>query len=207
MQIPENCFLFINIFIILLYIAFIVFGYKKGFIFELVSLVYTAVSLFVAWLISPVLANLHPIMKLSDVYKSEMIITKIVNIDQIVNTFIYFVLVFIALKIAYIVISLLVKSLNKVPVLGIVNKICGALLGIVNATLVTLVISILFTLPLFKNGQEVRKNTVLCYVDKYSNSLISLVVDNLNIDIDSNSIDFDASEARDSIKEWLIKHE
>lgn len=207
MLIPENCFIFINIFIVLLYIAFIVFGYLKGFIFELVSLIYTAASLFIAWLISPVLANLHPILKLSDIYKEEMIITKIVNIDQIMNTFIYFVLVFVALKIAYIVISLIVKSLNKVPVLGTVNKLLGAILGIVNATLVTLVISILFTLPLFKNGQEVRKNTALCYVDKYSNALISFVVDNLNIDIDSSSIDFDASKARESIKEWLIKHE
>lgn len=207
MLVKESAYLYINIAVILLYVSFVILGYIKGLFYELISLVYTGVSLFIAWLISPVFAELFPIVKMGEIYDEGSILNNIVNVNPLINTALYFLIVFIVLKIAYIIISLVVKSFNKLPVLGTFNKILGAIFGIINATLITLLISIFFTLPLFKNGNEVRKNTILNYVDSISNQAIKFVVDHMDTDFIVHDVNFDASKTRQDITNWLINHE
>ena len=202
MIIPQNVFIYITLLIIALYIAMIIIGYHKGFLYELISFVYTALSLAVAWLVSPVLAQQFPLInpeKLGDKYK---LIVSLLPVEKVLNIATYFIIVFLVLKVFYIFISMLLKSLNKLPLIGNLNQILGAFSGIINATIITLAISMLFTLPVFKNGNEVREGTILKYVNKYSTQACSFVLQKISTDkLDLN--DLNVTELREWFNNWL----
>lgn len=202
MEIQQNYFFYINIAIIIIYLVFILIGYLRGLLYEVVSILYSALALYVSWIISPVLANLYPILSLKNIYEDD-VVTNLFNFDPILNTIIYFVIVFIVLKIFYIIISLILKGFNKLPIIGKVNKILGAIFGIVNGTIVTLILSMFFTLPIFKNGDEVVEKTLFKFVKSYSNIAINFIVD--NVKIDPNSIELDVDTVRLEFKNWLMK--
>ena len=202
MIIPQNVFIFISLFIIALYIVMMIIGYNKGFLYELISLVYTGLSLGIAWLISPVLAEQFPLLnaeKLGDKFK---LIVSLFPVEKVLNIAVYFLIVFLVLKLFYLFISMILKSLNKLPVIGKMNQVLGALSGIINATIITLAISMLFTLPIFKNGKEVREGTILKYINKYSNEVSSFVLQKISTD-KLNLDDLDVDELRQWFSEWL----
>lgn len=202
MLIPENYFMYISIFVIALYIVLMIIGYNKGFLFELVNMLYTILSIFIAWVVSPVLANKFPIISIEKIDSQYSLLNTFFNLDNLLNNIAYFIITFLILKILYIFISLLTKSLNKIPVLGKLNKILGMFTGIFNATLITMALSMLLTLPLFKNGKDVREKTILKYVNKYSNQAISYIVDKITL----NNIDgdiLDVESYREEFLKWL----
>lgn len=204
MSIPSNCFIYINVFIGLIYLTFIIIGYKKGLLFEIISLVYTGVSLVIAWFLAPVFSGMFPIVILSNMNVEAQLVSKLINIDAISNTVIYFVAIFFLLRLFYFLISLLLKGMNKLPVIGKFNKILGGLFGIVNATLVTIMFSMLLNLPLFDNAQEVRNNTLFKYISEYSDVALNYVVDNVDLDgIKAKFDSVDVDKARDDFKAWL----
>lgn len=208
MIIPENFFMYINIFIGFLYLALVIIGFIKGFIYEVVSLIYTALALVAAYFASPVLASLFPIIDITKFNDDLKLVEKFVDLNPLINTIIYFLLIFIFLKVVYIILSIALKAFNKIPVLGTLNKFLGALFGVLNATLITLAISMLLTLPLFSNGKQVKENTVLKYVDTYSTKAINYLVDNINLDqLTERFKDFDVEKAREDFKQFIIEYE
>jgi len=200
--------MYINIFIGFLYLALVIIGFIKGFIYEVVSLIYTALALVAAYFASPVLASLFPIIDITKFNDDLKLVEKFVDLNPLINTIIYFLLIFIFLKVVYIILSIALKAFNKIPVLGTLNKFLGALFGVLNATLITLAISMLLTLPLFSNGKQVKENTVLKYVDTYSTKAINYLVDNINLDqLTERFKDFDVEKAREDFKQFIIEYE
>ena len=127
MAIPENCFIFISGFIVVIYVAMIYIGYKRGLLYELLSFLYTAASVVIAWFMSPVLASLYPFFDISVIDEKYQMLNKIYDFNGLLNTIAYFVIIFLLLKLLYIVISLLVRSLNKIPVIGSLNQLLGGI--------------------------------------------------------------------------------
>lgn len=205
MTIPESAFIYISIFIVGIYIAMIIIGYNKGFLYEIVNLAYTAIALAVSWFVSPVFAKLFPLIDLDKVSSETKLINNLFNLNELINTIAYFVIIFLLLKILYIFISLLVKSLNKIPVIGGFNKILGGVFGIFNATIITLFISILLSLPLFKNGNQVKENTILKYINNTSEEVLTYIAEKVGeSNLDNNSEDFDIDQYREEFKKWLV---
>ncbi|MBR4470747.1 MAG: CvpA family protein [Erysipelotrichaceae bacterium] len=205
MVIPENYYIYISVFIGLIYLVMIYFGYKRGFLYELVSLVYTALSLALAWFASPVFASLFPLFDISKLNGQYELLDKAFNLNKLLNTVAYFLIIFLLMKLLYVFISLVVKFLNKIPVLGSVNKALGACFGVLNATVIALALSMLLSLPLFSNGKEVREKTILKYITGVSDDALSYIVSLLsdsNIKQDVDGIDIDSY--REDFKEWLI---
>lgn len=203
MIISEKYFIYINILIGIIYLLFIIVGYIKGLLYEIVSLIYTGFSILVAWFAAPVLASLYPLIKLEEINKEAGLINKFVNVDSIADFLIYFVIIFLALKLVYVLVSLIVKAFNKVPVLGKINKLLGGLFGIINATLVTLAISLLLNLPIFKNGNEIREKTYLKHISEVTSKINNTIIENINLEdyiVDSS---FDVEGARQVLKTWL----
>ena len=204
MNIPNTYFIYINIGIILVYLLFIIIGYKKGFLFELVSLIYSVLSCLIAWFVSPVLASTYPIVKLAELQSDTDLISKLINLDAISNTIIYFVIVFLVLKLVYLLLAFILKGINKVPVIGKFNKLLGGLAGIINATIVVLILSTLLNLPIFENGNQIKKETFFIYVHEYSQNALKYVLDNVDLNnIKKQFKDFDIESARNDFKEWL----
>jgi len=204
MNISSDYFLYINIGIIVVYLIFILVGYIKGFLYEVVSLIYTGLALGISWFVAPVLASVFPIIKLENLYADAQIISKFININSIIDTIIYFVIIFLVLRLLYIVIALGLKGFNKIPVLGSLNKILGGFSGVISGTVVVLLLSLLLSLPIFENGKEVKEKTLFNLVGSYSTKALNYAVDNLNLENFSKDIEnFDVDNARQQLKVWI----
>jgi len=204
MNISSDYFLYINIGIIVIYLTFIIVGYIKGFLYEIVSLLYTGISLGLSWLASPVLANMFPVIKLENISSEVDFINKFINLNSIIDTIIYFVIIFFILKLVYVVIAIALKGFNKIPVLGTLNKILGGFTGIISGSIIVMLLSLLLTLPIFKNGTEIKEKTLFNLVGNYSNIAINYAIDNLNLDDFSKDVEnFDVETARNALKEWI----
>ena len=208
MNIPKEFFIYINIFIIALYLVFIFIGYKKGFLYELISLLYTGLALGAAWFVSPVLASVFPIVDLGQVSGGQyQMISTMLNLNSIVNIVIYFLLTFLVLKLLYVFISLLLKSMNKIPVVGKFNQILGAVFGFVNATLIVLSLSMLCSLPILKNGEEIKNGTILKFITSYSDQALNYVMKQVgNNSLSQEVTDFDIEAYREDLKQWILQH-
>lgn len=204
MNIPSVYFIYINILIGIIYLILIIIGYKKGFLFELVSFAFTIVAGLVSWFVSPVLASLYPIANLENLNKETELVSKIINLNALLNTAIYFILTFLVLKLFYFLLAILLKGMNKIPVIGKFNQLLGGIAGIFNATIITLVLSLLLSLPIFSNGNEVKNGTVFKYISNLTDKVLTILVDNVDLDNLKNKFEnFDVNSARDDFKDWL----
>ena len=208
MNVPSEYFIYINIFIIVLYLVFIFIGYKKGFLYELISLIYTALALGLSWFVAPVLASVFPVVDIGSFTGGQyQVITDAFNLNSIVNIVFYFIAVFLILKLVYVFISLLLKSMNKIPVIGSFNQILGAVFGVINATLIVLSLSMLCSLPVIKNGEEIREKTILKYIKTYSDMALNYVMKEVGtIDLKQELTDFDIEAYREDLKQWILQH-
>ena len=208
MNIPKEFFIYINIFIFALYLVFIFIGYKKGFLYELISLIYTVLALGAAWFLAPVLASVFPIVDLGKMSGGQyQVISDMLNLNSIVNILIYFLLIFLILKLLYVFISLLLKSLNKIPVVGSFNQILGAIFGFINATIIVLSLSMLCSLPIIKNGEEIREGTILKLISTYSDKALNYVMKQIgSYKLDESISEFDIESYREDLKQWILQH-
>lgn len=199
MNISSDYFLYINIILVLIYIIFAIIGYKNGLMVQIIDLIFNFLAIFAAYFISPILASHFPLVTMEEIY------TKL-NINRIIDTLIYCVIVYVILRIFYIFIKPVFKSVSKVPLIGFLNKVGGFLLGIVNATFIMLALGLLLTTPLFSNGIEVKKGTFLKYTDKLCEKAIDISVKYINFDSFKETIDdFDIDSAREEFNKWLIE--
>ena len=194
MVISSAYFTYLNLALIILYLAFIVIGYKNGLILQIVDLVYNILALFIGYFLAPILASHFPIVKLDEVYMA-------LKLNILMDTFIYMIVVFILLKLLYLIIKPLFGFVSKIPLIGFVNDIGGALMGIVNATIVVLLFCMLLNTPLFKNGNEVKEKTYLKTINGLSYKALEFSMD--HFDFQNEFKDFDIDKTRMAFDKWL----
>ncbi len=197
MVISSSYFIYVNLVLLILYLTSLIVGYKNGLILQIVDLIFNIVALFVAYFISPILASHFPLVKLDEVYMA-------LNLNTLIDMLIYIVIVFLILKIIYILIKPLFASVSKIPLVGFVNRIGGALVGIINATIIVLLFCMLLNTPIFKNGQDIKNGTYLKVVNNLSYKALEFSMDHINIDLISKEIkDFNIDESRTAFEKWL----
>lgn len=194
MVITSAYFTYLNLALIILYLAFVVIGYKNGLILQIVDLVYNILALFVGYFLAPILASHFPIVKLDEVYMA-------LKLNVLMDTLIYMIIVFILLKLLYLIIKPLFGFVSKIPLIGFVNDIGGALMGIVNATIVVLLFCMLLNTPLFKNGNEVKEKTYLKTINGLSYKALEFSMD--HFDFQKEFKDFDIDKTRMAFDKWL----
>ena len=194
MVISSAYFTYLNLALIILYLAFIVIGYKNGLILQIVDLVYNILALFIGYFLAPILASHFPIVKLDEVYMA-------LKLNILMDTIIYMIIVFILLKLLYLIIKPLFGFVSKIPLISFVNDIGGALMGIVNATIVVLLFCMLLNTPLFKNGNEVKEKTYLKTINGLSYKALEYSMD--HFDFQKEFKDFDIDKTRMAFDKWL----
>lgn len=194
MVISSAYFIYLNLALIILYLAFIVIGYKNGLILQIVDLVYNILALFIGYFLAPILASHFPIVKLDEVYMA-------LKLNVLMDTLIYMIIVFILLKLLYLIIKPLFGFVSKIPLIGFINDIGGALMGIVNATIVVLLFCMLLNTPLFKNGNEVKEKTYLKTINGLSYKALEFSMD--HFDFQKEFKDFDIDKTRMAFDKWL----
>ena len=194
MVISSAYFTYLNLALIILYLAFLVIGYKNGLILQIVDLVYNILALFIGYFLAPILASHFPIVKLDEVYMA-------LKLNVLMDTLIYMIIVFILLKLLYLIIKPLFGFVSKIPLIGFVNDIGGALMGIVNATIVVLLFCMLLNTPLFKNGNEVKEKTYLKTINGLSYKALEYSMDHFKFENEFK--DFDIDKTRMAFDKWL----
>jgi len=196
MNIPSSAFIFIDIIICIIYVACIIVSYKKGFLYGLVKLLSTIGAIILAWILAPVVEGIYTFVKLSSTYSAK--------IETLVNTIIWFFIIFLVVKLVFLIISPIFKWFSKVPVLGFVNRVCGIVIGVLDATLVIMLFTMFLKTPIVKNSNEVINGTVLKYVDKYTSKGMEYIVDNIDADKLKDGVSgFDVDSTREQLKAWL----
>ena len=194
MVISSAYFTYLNLALIILYLAFVVIGYKNGLILQIVYFVYNHLTFFIGYFLTPIPAYHFPIVKLDEVYMA-------LKLNVLMDTLIYMIIVFILLKLLYLIIKPMFGFVSKIPLIGFVNDIGGALMGIVNATIVVLLFCMLLNTPLFKNGNEVKEKTYLKTINGLSYKALEFSMD--HFDFQKEFKDFDIDKTRMAFDKWL----
>ena len=193
----------VNVTILLIYLILVVIAYKNGFLYEVLGLFINLIILFLSYLLAPLLSSK---ITLINIDLSAYPILAIFNLNELFNTIIFFVLIFFVLSIFGFLIKNLFKSVSKIPFLGFFNRILGIAVGFINATIITLLLSLLVSLPFINNGKQIKEESLFKYVNVITNKALVSLSDYIDIDSLSNNIEgLDINHARDELNKWLIE--
>ena len=193
----------VNVTILLIYLILVVIAYKNGFLYEVLGLFINLIILFLSYLLAPLLASK---ITLINIDLSAYPILAIFNLNELFNTIIFFVLIFFVLSIFGFLIKNLFKSVSKIPFLGFFNRILGIAVGFINATIITLLLSLLVSLPFINNGKQIKEESLFKYVNVITNKALVSLSDYIDISSLSNNIEgLDINHARDELNKWLIE--
>ncbi len=199
MLIPNEYFLYINVAIVVSLILFALIGYKNGLLLQVVDLIFNCLAIFISWFISPILASHFPLIKLDEVYTA-------LNINVLMDTVIYCVVVFLILRFLYIFIKPLFRFVSKIPLIGFINKLGGFFFGIINCLIVLSLLSMLLNTSIFSNGAEIKNDTYFKYCDTLTNKAIEITLKHVNFDALKKEADnFDVDKSREEFEKWLIE--
>ena len=200
MIIDSSLFMFINVAIIVVVALCIIVGYTKGLVYEVLSLLSLAVSIFLAYLLSPVLAKNLILFRPGD----DIALTLI---SGLINHIIWFVLILVVVNIIFSIILLFAGFVSKLPLIGPVNRFLGAVMGAFNGFIWVLVISLILSTPLINNGKEVKEGTFIRYINRISDKILLTVSENIDIEsIDEGIKSEDINNIRKTFENWLIEH-
>lgn len=207
MNIPSNLFIFIDILVAAIFLFCIIKGVLNGFLYELINLLFLAVSFGIGWFLSPIFADKAPLFKFS---LNNDALDKIANSNKtsyLINNIIWLVIIVLILNLLFLFIKPLFKKLSKIPLIGTVNRVLGGFLGSFRALIICLLISVLISMPIIKNGKTVINSTVLKYGDDVTKFATKLIIDNVDLESLKNDIDdFDVDTYRQELTEWLINN-
>lgn len=199
----ELNFTIVNTVILLIYLILVLLAYKNGFLYEVLGLFINLIILFLAYLGAPLLAKNFSLI---NVDTSAYPILSLFNINELFNTILFFILIYFVLSILGFLIKRLFKSVSDIPFLGFFNRILGMAVGFINATIITLLLSLLVSMPFITNGQEIKQQSLFKYVDLITNKALMSLSEYVDIEsIAENVSDFDISNAREELNKWLIE--
>lgn len=197
MTIDNTGYLLINGIIVLLYALSIFSSYKKGLVYGLISFAYFFIVFGVAWFLTPILSEKIQIVNVEKLYN-------LFDISPIINYFCWFVVIVFVLIVVYVLITPLLKSIPELPIVGYIDKIGGAIFGVISGTILAILLNLFIMTPIFHNSEEIRENTLLKYVNLGTNKIVEIVTENIDLEKISDQInEFNINEARDAFKLWL----
>ena len=205
MVIESQTYMVINAAVLILAAIQILIGVKRGFLIQLMDCVGLLLSLFAAWLFSPVLAEWVAIVPASLNPARDTVLGPWVY--GLMNQIVWFIAVFIICKLILLLVRPVVKMLGKIPLVKQANQLLGGLFGLVNTGIWLVVFSILLMLPFFENGQQVIDATLLSMPGK-----AAAVINEKQLEMpqDENQLqklvdgwDQLTDEDRTLIKDWL----
>ncbi|NBK97143.1 MAG: CvpA family protein [Erysipelotrichia bacterium] len=181
-------------------------GYKDGFVMKLCELLSTMLCVLLAWFLSGKLSGSVALFPKDYSLFGETILNS--PIYQIMNRFFLFLLLFIIARIVIIFIRPIFRSINWVPFVGGVNKLLGSILGFWQGFVILIVITFVFSSPLFANGDVVLKNSHLSIVKDVYRSVMIAFDDQFERIESVQKIVTPSSQLLDSdvenIKAWLV---
>ncbi len=200
---------YINIGVIALYVIFMILGARKGVLVQILSSLGTVVSFLAAWRYCGFASGYY------DLWPKDLVPMN--DIPEIaaaayahLNELIWFILLFVILRLLFLIIEKLLSGLSGLPVIKEVSGLFGGILGLVSATVWIMILCVVLNMPFFKNGRKITED-----------SLIGQISDTVSGTLTQFAGPVDASEAigslyqefsefgdqdKEMISEWLSEH-
>ena len=203
-----------DIFIIMMLIMFIVTGFKKGVIKEIVSLVGIIVIFIISWILKNYIGNF-----LCIIFPFFKFIGPLKNIDSINILFyqgIAFIITFMALLSLYSIslkISRVIqKIVNMTIILWIPSKILGGIISLVKGYIIITIVSILLIIP-FGNIDIFKESRIINYmlyktpiVSSYTDSFIEPITKIYDLGRNISNKNITAEEANKRAIEIMLQY-
>jgi uncharacterized membrane protein required for colicin V production len=162
MTIPISALPYFNFFIIGFIVVMLVYGFFRGFLLQIFSIVMFIAVCFVSWIIAPVLAKALPIMGSSEQFNVLPVIGPIFQLT--INTIFWFIIIVFGLMVLSLFFKPVLKGIGKLPIVKTVNRILGLGLAAFKAFIVLILVSMLLSSGFFTNGQRFVNETALSQI-------------------------------------------
>lgn len=166
---PVSLIMLVNMVILCVLCALVFGGYRDGFLLKLLSILSFFVCGFLAWWASSYVSgfiHLYPkhALPLQDTPLEAVLYDNL-------NRLLIFVILFVLLQLAVLVIKPFTKAANHVPVVSGINRLLGAALGALQAVLLMVLAAMVCRLPFWKTGNEIASASLLRYSDGMMDAL------------------------------------
>jgi uncharacterized membrane protein required for colicin V production len=204
MTLPASIFQYLNIAIIVFVVLMLLYGYFKGFLLQIFSILLFIAITFVSWMIAPALAKAIPLMQANEQFNIIPIIGPL--FQQSINTIFWFIIIVVGLMILSLFFKPVLKGIGKIPIIKTVNRILGLLLAGLKAAVVLVLLTLLLNSGLFTNGKALVSQSYLGQLMPITQSM----VDGLSAKFDPTGLvgkimtgsEFDADETI-VLENWL----
>ena len=171
--IPNEAIFYINVGILVFYVLMFFFGYRKGFLYQILITIGSLVAFFASWRYAPVFAARFHVVNEGMVPK-ELSLFKSV-IATYANELLWYFILFFALKFVFGILTRIVQKIRRVPVIKQVSGLLGGLLGLLTATVWILVVCVFLNTSIIKNGVEIKEKSWLGQIQNSASVAISSV--------------------------------
>lgn len=163
--------------IVCYFVVWVVRGYVRGFISQLVSLVGMFIALLAAYMfhgtVAPWIAKILPVTSWSSYEQYELIIHSL-NLEQYFYNAVAFGLIFLAVKLGLTLLSHVLNLIAKVPGLKLLNKLSGLVLATCEAVVVIVIgISVMGAIPTDGLQRLVTQSVIAGKVEQFLPLLVN----------------------------------
>lgn len=159
MLFPSEYIYVVNLAVIAVLLLFAYSGYRQGFLLKLFGILGFAVCGLLAWLLSSPLAKLLRLFPQDMTPMAETIAGPLFY--EAINRVIVFLVLFVLLAVAVLFLKPILKGLGKLPIIQEVNTLLGAGVGALQGLVLVMIVSFVFSTPLFANGTKVIEESFL----------------------------------------------
>ena len=173
MYIPLELTPLFNVFLVVLLILFILTGYRKGLLLQLLDFFGLIVSLFIAWMFSPALGASFGFIPKEFSPFQETILADYFYVQ--INSVAWFIILFFAVSLLVFLLKPIVKTIGQIPLLKQLNGAFGILFSMVKLLIVSVLVIFILSTPLFKNGGQIVDRTWLRFINSITVNTIDFV--------------------------------
>ena len=173
MTIPENVIPLINIGLAVWLLVSLITGYKKGIIWEILSILGILVVIFIAWILAPGMADIIKVFPESAAPFQGTSVGEIVY--NRLNYIVWFIIITVVLLIIMSLLKPLFNAITELPVLKQVNGILGACFSGIKTLVFFIVIVYVLNSAVISNGKDIIEKTRLKYVQMASQKTMSVI--------------------------------
>jgi len=159
MTLPASMFQYIDSAIVIFVVLMLIYGYFKGFLLQIFSILIFIAVMFVSWMIAPALAKAVPLMQANQQFNVIPIIGPF--FQDSINTILWFIIIVVGLMVLSLFFKPVLKGIGKLPIIKTVNRLLGLFLGLLKAAIVLILITLLFNSGLFNNGKDLVTQSYL----------------------------------------------
>lgn len=192
--------------ILLIWLLFEIYrGYKRGLLLQLVDLASSVVAAFTAWLIAPSFQKIYAFVAVDG--NGYVTINQLIG--QHINRLIWFVILFIIIRLLLLLVMPVATLISKMPLIKQVNSAVGGVFSVVFFMLKLLLVIFVLSTPIIKNGQAVVANTWLKYVEPITQPVMAKINESITRNeaiqtiIDKKEL---PKEQQDALTIWLMEN-